>query len=129
MLTMSSYCTDDNSGSFCKNATMLQIVSSSWVVPHAGIALILRPCLITQNASFGSTRTCERFGGCGYSPGRSSESFMPGCRWQPVHIAAYWPAPFSTNCGSSRSGTVMFFERTRIERSRTASINAKTGRV
>ena len=44
---------------------MLQIVMSSWLNPHAGIALILTPCLMTQKASFGSIRTCDRFGGCG----------------------------------------------------------------
>src|SRR4029077_20340208 len=48
------------------NETISQIAASSRDLPHAGIALILIPCLIVQNARCASRlSSCERFGGCG----------------------------------------------------------------
>jgi len=67
---------------------MAQIFWSSWVLPHAGMAVILMPCLITQNASAGDGAKWVRLGGLGYKPLRISESPMPGARWQPVHMCA-----------------------------------------
>jgi len=34
-------------------------------LPHAGIALILLPCLIVQNAAGIAVSSCARLGGCG----------------------------------------------------------------
>ena len=47
-------------GSCCTNATMSQIVASSWVRPQAGIALILMPCLIDPERHVGSTRSLRQ---------------------------------------------------------------------
>src|SRR3546814_8896218 len=45
------YCAGDRPGSFRTNATISQIRRSSCVFPHAGIAVILIPCLMIQNCS------------------------------------------------------------------------------
>src|SRR5579885_615268 len=63
LATIALYCAGLIDGSFCRNATRLQIVASSWLAPHAGMALILMPCLITQNATCGSICTLVRSGG------------------------------------------------------------------
>ncbi len=73
-------------GCFCRYATIAQIVWSSCVSPHAGITVILRPCLMIQNASDGAGAKRVRLDGAGYRPSRNSERPMPGARWQPVHI-------------------------------------------
>jgi hypothetical protein len=46
---------------------MSQMAESSWVVPQAGIADILIPCLMTQNFRLGSAwSSCSSAGGLGY---------------------------------------------------------------
>src|SRR5581483_9665076 len=62
----SSNCSGDIPCSFFRNATSPQIDSSSCVMPHAGIAVSLMPCLIAQNCSRGSAgQGSASFGGCG----------------------------------------------------------------
>jgi hypothetical protein len=43
-----------SAGIFRTNETISQIAASSRDLPHAGIALILMPCLIVQNARWAS---------------------------------------------------------------------------
>ncbi len=67
---------------------MAQICWSVWLLPHAGMAVILMPCLMIQNASVGRGEKRVRLGGRGYSPSRNSDFCMPGARWQPTHMCA-----------------------------------------
>ena len=66
LLESSWYLAGDMVGIWRTNATMSQIAASLRLLPHAGMALILMPCLIVQNALRGSlVSSCARFGGCG----------------------------------------------------------------
>jgi hypothetical protein len=83
-----------SSGSLRTKATTSQSSSSSWVTPQAGMPVIFTPCLTIQNCSAGVRSVlCRSSGARGYRPRLISVRFMPGARWQPLHMSAYWPAP------------------------------------